>query len=120
MKLMNSRQEISLEEAAARSGLKEEGIPTHKVSFYGLRCYYNAKHDTIWTRWDCFGFLIEIIAYIHISFNYLTRLVIPNFTALGFPLKILDEYRTVCREGRIDIESRRECESNYEDKDQAA
>lgn len=70
--------------------MKDDDIkPTHKVSLYGIRCYFDEYSSTIWgTNWF-WDLLLPIVVRIHIIFVYF----IPAEDGdEGFPLRILEEY----------------------------
>lgn len=62
--------------------------PTHKVSFYGVRCYFNSETGDLWgvnRLCDC---LILTVTWLH---NF-TAWCFPGAAEDGFPFKILEEY----------------------------
>ena len=69
-------------------------IPTHKVSFYGVRCYWNDHTGDLWGTNPIFECLIPVVTFLH---NFFVAMV-PGAGENGFPLVILNEYD---RNGKI-------------------
>jgi len=64
-------------------------IPTHKVSFYGVKCYTN---DNTGEMWGCNWFwsaLIMPAVWLH----WILQMINPGYSPEGFPLKVIEEYR---------------------------
>jgi len=67
--------------------------PTHKVSFYGVRCYMNDRTGHLWgVNAICEG-LITVAVGSHNTMSAVTALLLPGWRQPGFKLKILQEYR---------------------------
>ena len=62
--------------------------PTHKVSFYGVRCYMNDLTGEMWgVNWLYHKLILPVTA-MHNTLAYL----VPGFGSEGFPLRILEDY----------------------------
>ena len=70
--------------------------PTHKISFYGLRCYYDDREEMMWGTNCVFDLLIEPVCHVHNFLSIVTEFMCPHWESSGFPIKILEEYK---REG---------------------
>ena len=70
-----------------------EIIPTHKVSLYGVRCYFNEDTAEICgTNWF-FNLLIVPVCTLHNVIITINSYVIPGYEYEGgFPLVYLEEY----------------------------
>ncbi|MBF0646890.1 hypothetical protein HTZ97_16315 [Desulfuromonas acetoxidans] len=61
---------------------------THKVSFYGVRCYWNETTEELWgVNWTC-DQILHLLIVLHCS---LCALLLKDNEA-SFPMKILEEY----------------------------
>ena len=67
---------------------------THKVSLWGVRCYWNCETDDLWgVNWLC-DHLIIPVSRIHSFFYFLTEAVFPWIDIVdGFPLRVIERYR---------------------------
>lgn len=61
---------------------------THKVSFYGVRCYYNAKTDELWgVNSICdYGIFLAVMLHKFVCFS------LPGYGVDGFPLRVIKTY----------------------------
>lgn len=67
----------------------ESPTATHKVSFYGIRCYMNDTTGEMWgVNWLCDKLLTAAYA-----FHHTMGFFFPETAAKGFPLYILEEYK---------------------------
>ena len=67
-------------------------IPTHKVSFWGVRCYWNRHTGDLWgcnLFWDV---LIEPAICFHNLMTDVTLAFLPRWEPPGFPLKVMEIY----------------------------
>ena len=70
-----------------------EMVPTHKVSFYGVRCYFDIETNEICgTNWF-FDLLVIPVCYVHNTMDWLCEAIIPGYVGDGgFPLRFIEEY----------------------------
>ena len=62
--------------------------PTHKVSFYGVHCYWNCHTDDLWgVNWLCECGIVAVTC-LHSFF----AMVCPGAGEDGFPFVVLEEY----------------------------
>lgn len=74
--------------------------PTHKVSFYGVRCYTDERSGCMWgcnKFWDA---LIPVVSLLH---NLIVEIV-PGAGQDGFPLVILEEYESGLIPDAVEVE----------------
>lgn len=73
---------------------------THKVSFWGVRCYLDCNTYEVWgVNWLC-DLLIKPVAYAHSFFFCLTLSVLPGANLIeGFPMRIIEWYGRDGRDG---------------------
>jgi len=71
----------------------KEMIPTHKVSLYGVRCYFDVETNEICgTNW-LFDLLIVPVCHVHNAMDWLCEATLPGYIGRqGFPLTFLEEY----------------------------
>lgn len=62
--------------------------PTHKVSFYGVCCYFNNETGDLWGVNRLCDYLILAVTWMH---NF-TAWCFPGAGGYGFPFKIIEEY----------------------------
>ena len=67
---------------------RDISAPTHKVSFYGIRCFFNCETGDLWGVNRLCDYFIPVVAGIH---NCLAGLL-PGAGRGGFPLKVIEEY----------------------------
>ena len=68
--------------------MENTSIATHKVSFYGVRCYYNIDTGEFWGVNTICDHLALAAAYLHNFFCW----ACPGAGEDGFPFVILEEY----------------------------
>ena len=62
--------------------------PTHKISFYGVRCWYNDNTgDLCGVNWLC-DYLVMAVSWLH---NFVA-LCFPGVGERGFPFRVIEEY----------------------------
>lgn len=62
---------------------------THKVSFYGVRCYMDDNSFTLWGTNAFMELLIPVAAFWHDYF------IAPFIEGEGFPVKVLEIYEKI-------------------------
>ena len=62
--------------------------PTHKVSFYGVRCYWDCHTGDLWGCNWFWELLVPVVAELH----NLGATIYPPAGEHGFPLYILEEF----------------------------
>ncbi len=62
--------------------------PTHKVSFYGVRCY---NDDHTGDLWGCNWFW-DLLITPAVAWHWTLQFLIPGYGEEGFPLKVLETY----------------------------
>lgn len=72
--------------------IKEMPMPTHKVSFYGIRCWFNMDTGDLWGLNWFWELLIEPACFIHNIICDTLHFIFPSWRRPGFPLKILEVY----------------------------
>ena len=66
--------------------------PTHKVSFWGVRCYWHDPTSMMWGVNWFWDWMVEPVVCIHNLLSELTGFLFPGWESPGFPLVILEEY----------------------------
>jgi hypothetical protein len=66
--------------------------PTHKVSFWGVRCYLREDDGCLWGINMFHEFLIPAAIWFHNVMSFLASMVNPEWEQPGFRFKILDTY----------------------------
>lgn len=61
---------------------------THKVSFFGVPCYFNAQTSELWGVNLICDYGIVAMARLYNFFCF----CLPGADAKGFPLKVIEEY----------------------------
>lgn len=62
--------------------------PTHKVSLYGVRCYFDATTSTMWGTNLLWDHLIPVVIFLH----PILHRFFPNAESGAFPMRVLEEY----------------------------
>jgi len=66
---------------------------THKVSFWGVKCFYHAPTGVLEGVNMVYDKLIGMAIWFHYLMSDITEFFLPDWESPGFPLKILEEYR---------------------------
>lgn len=67
--------------------------PTHLVSFYGLRCYFDEHTDALWATRAWLEWLVPVLCHLHNAAVTVTCVCCPSFEPKGFPVRLI---RTLC------------------------
>ena len=66
--------------------------PTHKVSFWGVKCYYHAPTGVLEGVNIIYDKLIGMAIWFHYLMSDIAEFFLPDWKSPGFPLNILEEY----------------------------
>lgn len=68
--------------------------PTHKVSFWGVRCYLDNDNGYLWGVNSFYDHLIPVAAWFHNFMSIIAFTLIPSWEQQGFLLRVIEDYRT--------------------------
>ena len=65
---------------------------THKVSFWGVRCYFNDNTGDLWGVNQFHERLIPLAIWFNEFMGFMTEMALPDTVEHGYRFKILDEF----------------------------
>ena len=74
------------------AGMNGKPIPTHKVSFWGARCYWDDESGYLWGINPFHDRLIVVAQWFHNTLSMVTETLVPTWEQPGFRFKVLEEY----------------------------
>ena len=70
----------------------ERPVPTHKISFWGVRCYINDETGDLWGINKFHEALIPWAVHFHNAMSFISEMLCPDYIGPGFRFKILEIY----------------------------